>query len=75
MTEVKHLGDMFHCDSQTKESTHPAAHDAPVTPVTKSKQRPTGEKSKAEVEQLLAEHRKRIGIIPGQMADLKDPSS
>ena len=75
MTEVKHLGDMFHCDSQTKESTRPAAHNAPVTPDTKSKQRLPGEKSKAEIEQLLAEHRKRIGIIPGQMAVLRDPSS
>jgi hypothetical protein len=31
--------------------------------------------SKEEREQLLAEHRKRLGIIPGQMAVLKNNSS
>ncbi len=35
----------------------------------------SGEQSKEEIEQALAECRKRCGIIPGQMAVLKDPSS
>ena len=47
------------------------AHDAPLTPVTKTER----EQSKEEIEQALAECRKRCGIIPGQMAVLKDPSS
>ena len=72
---MKHLGDMFHCDSQTKENLRPVGNDAPLTSTNKTKQRQPGEKSKDEVEQLLAEHRKRLGIIPGQMAVLKDNSS
>ena len=38
-------------------------------------QKPPEEKSKEEIEQLLAAHRKKLGIVPGQMAVLKDPSS
>ena len=72
---MSHLGTMSHSDSQKKESIRPAGNDAPLTSATKTKQRQPGEKSKEEVEQLLAEHRKRLGIITGQMAVLKDPSS
>ena len=72
---MKHLGDMFHSDSQTKEIIRPAAHDAPLTSVTKTEREQPGEQSKEEIEQALAECRKRCGIVPGQMAVLKDPSS
>ena len=72
---MRHPGTMSHSDSQTKESIRPTTHDASPTRTTKSKQKIPEEKSKEEIEQLLAEHRKRLGIIPGQMAVLKDPSS
>jgi hypothetical protein len=75
MTEVKHLGDMFHCDSQTKENVRPITHGTSPTPTTKSKQILPQEKSKEEIEQALEECRKRCGIVPGQMTVLKDPSS
>ena len=45
------------------------------TSATKTKQRHPGEQSKEERELALAECRKRCGIVPGQMAILKDPSS
>jgi len=66
---------MSHRDSRTKESIPPVAHDAPLTPATKTERKQPGEQSKEEIEQALAECRKRCGIIPGQMAVLKDPSS
>jgi hypothetical protein len=66
---------MSHRDSQTKESIRSTAHDAHLTPVTKTERKQHGEESKEESEQALAECRKRCGIIPGQMAVLKDPSS
>ena len=66
---------MPQCDSQAKGNIRPTGDDAALTSATKTKQRQPGEKSKEEVEQLLAEHRKKLGIIPGQMAALKDPSS
>ena len=72
---MRHLGTMSHRDSQTKENIRPAAHDAPLIPAIKTKQKQPGEQSKEEIEQALAECRKRCGIIPGQMAVLKDPSS
>ena len=72
---MKHLGTMFHGDSKMRESVRPTTHDASPTPATKSKQKLPEEKSKEEIEQALAECRKRCGVIPGQMAVLKDPSS
>jgi hypothetical protein len=51
------------------------AHDTPLTPVTKTEQKQPGEQSKEEIEQALAECRKRCGIVSGQMTVLKDPSS
>ena len=71
---MKHLGDMFHCDSQTKENLRPIPHDAPLASATKTERRQPGEQTKEEREEALAECRKRCGIIPGQMAVLKDPS-
>ena len=65
---------MSHCDSQKKENICPVAHDAPSTPVTKTERKQPGEQTKEEIEQALAECRKRCGIIPGQMPVLKDPS-
>ncbi len=73
--KARHPGTMSHGDSQTKENIRPADNDAPLTSATKSKQRQPGGQSKEEVEQALAECRKRCGIVPGQMAVLKDPSS
>ena len=75
VNKVRHPGTMSHSDSQTKENIRPITHVTSPTPATKSKQKPPEEKSKEEVEQILAEHRKRLGIVPGQMAVLKDPSS
>ena len=66
---------MSHSDSQTKESIRPVNRDAPPTSTSKTERKQTGEQSKEEIEQALAECRKRCGIIPGQMAVLKDPSS
>ncbi len=75
MNKVKHLGDMFHYVPKSRADICPADNDASRTFTTKTKQKQPGEKSKEEIEQLLAEHRKRLGIIPGQMAVLKDNSS
>jgi len=72
---VRHPGTMSHSDFQKKESIRPKAHDAPLTSVTKTERKQHGEQSKEEIEQALAECRKRCGIIPGQMAVLKDPTS
>ena len=72
---MRHLGTMSHRDSQTKENIRPMAHDTPLTPVTKTEQKQPGEQSKEEIEQALEECRKRCGIVTGQMAVLKDPSS
>jgi hypothetical protein len=66
---------MFHCDSQTEENIRPTTHDAPLTPAAKTERRQPGEQTKEEREEALAECRKRCGIIPGQMAVLKDPTS
>ena len=75
MIKVKHLGDMFHYVPKSRADICPADNDTPLTSTTKTKQRQPGEKSKEEIEQLLAEDRKKLGIIPGQMAVLKDNSS
>ena len=75
VNKVRHPGTISHSDSQKKESICPKAHDAPLTSVTKTERKQNGEQSKEEIEQALAECRKRCGIIPGQMAVLKDPSS
>ena len=72
---MRHLGTMSHHDSLKKESIRPAAHDAPLTSVTKTERKQPGEQTKEEREEALAECRKRCGIIPGLMAVLKDPSS
>jgi hypothetical protein len=72
---VRHPGTVSHSDSQKKEVLRSIPHVAPPTPVTKTKQRESGEQSKEEIEQALEECRKRCGIVPGQMAVLKDPSS
>ena len=72
---MKHLGDMFHCDSQTKENIRPIPHDAPLASATKTQRRQPGEQTKEEREEALAECRKRCGIVPGQIAVLKDPTS
>ena len=66
---------MSHRDSQTKENIRPITHGTSPTLATKSKQKPPEEKSKEEIEQALEECRKRCGIVPGQMAVLKNPSS
>jgi hypothetical protein len=66
---------MSHSDPQKKENIRPKAHGAPLTSVTKTERKQPGEQSKEEIEQALAECRKRCGIVPGQMAVLKDPSS
>ena len=72
---MRHLGTMCHRDSLTKESIRPAAHDAPLTSVTKTERKQPEEQSKEEIEQALAECRKRCGIVLGQMTVLKDPTS
>ena len=75
VNKVRHLGTMSHSDSQKKESIRPAAHDSPLTSVTKTEREQPGKQSKEEIEQALAECRKRCGIVPGQMAVPKDPTS
>ena len=65
---------MPQCDSQTKEIMRPAVNGGALTSATKTKQKQTGEMSKEDREQALAECRKRCGIVPGQMKVLKDPS-
>ena len=72
---MRHPGTMSHSDSQKKESIRPKDHDAPLTSVTKTERKQPREQSKEEIEQALAECRKRCGIIPGQMAVPKDISS
>jgi hypothetical protein len=52
-----------------------ASKNGAQTSATTTKQKQPGEHSKEERELALAECRKRCGIIPGQMAVLKDPSS
>jgi hypothetical protein len=74
VNKVRHPGTMSHSDSQTKENIRPITHDTSPTPDTKSKQKLPEEKSKEEIEQALEECRKRCGIVPGQMAVLKDNS-
>ena len=66
---------MPQCDSQTKESMRPAVNGGAQTSATKTERKQPGKQSKEEIEQALAECRKRCGIIPGQMAVPKDPSS
>ncbi len=66
---------MSHSDTQKKENLRPITHGTSPTPATKSKHKLPEEKSKEEIEQALEECRKRCGIVPGQMAVLKDPSS
>jgi hypothetical protein len=46
---------MSHSDSQTKENVRPIAHVAPLTSVNKTEQRKSGEQSKEEIEQALAD--------------------
>ena len=53
----------------------PAGIGGALTSATSTTQKQPGEMSKEDSEQALAECRKRCGIIPGQMAVLKDPSS
>ena len=72
---MRHLGTVSHRDSQKKENIRPKAHDAPLTSTYKTERKQPGEQSKEEIEQALAECRKRCGIVPGQMAVLKDPRS
>ena len=74
VNKVRHPGTMSHSDYQTKEDIRPITHDTSPTPATKSKQKPPEEKSKEDIEHALEECRKRCGIVPGQMAVLKDPS-
>jgi hypothetical protein len=74
VNKVRHPGTMSHCDSQTKENIRPITNDTSPTPATKTERKQLGEQSKEEIEQALAECRKRCGIVPGQMAVLKDPS-
>ena len=66
---------MLQCGSQTKEYIRPASNNGVLTSATTTKQKQPGEQSKEERELALAECRKRCGIVPGQMAVLKDPSS
>ena len=66
---------MLQCGSQTKEYICPASNNGGLTSATTTKQKQPGEQSKEEYEQALAECRKRCGIIPGQMAVPKDPTS
>ena len=66
---------MLQCNSQTKEYIRPASNNGALISATTTKQKQPGEQSKEEREQALAECRKRCGIIPGQMAVLKDSSS
>ena len=66
---------MLQCDSQKKENIRPASNIGALTSATTTKHKQPGEQSKEERELALAECRERCGIIPGQMAVLKDPSS
>ena len=75
MSKVKHLGDMFLYVPKSRADICPADNDAPLTAVTKTERKQPGEQSKEEREQALAECRKRCGIVPGQMAVLKDSST
>ena len=66
---------MLQCGPQTKEYIRPASINGGLTSATTTRQKQPGEQSKEERELALAECRKRCGIVPGQMAVLKDPSS
>ena len=75
VNKMGHLGGMPHCDTLTRENLRFAGHDSDSHHVTKEYFNQQQELSKEEREQALAECRKRCGIVPGQIAVPKDPSS